>query len=193
MMTNFTHSLKDKSNVSGETREHQPLSDDVFCTRIGENRERFLVNISNATKNTDEVPGDIITNCVPPSVGETMGISSGLLLFRRWEMITIHVEKHFSNLTRNEGAITIPKNMESNPTRCTALTVGQVQELINKLPENEEILQTPFTMKDIEHHINLIRVTRLADLVYSSFTPREIGIYLNKWTCYPMELQQRVS
>ena len=60
--------------------------------------------------------------------------------------------------------------MKSNPTSCTALNVGQVQELINELLKSEEILQTQFIMKDMQHIINQIPVTVLGDLLYSSFT-----------------------
>ena len=65
------------------------------------------------------------------------------------------------------------KNMKSNPTSCIALSVGQVQEFINELPNSDEILQTQFIMKDMQHTINQIPVTVLADLLYSSFTSTE--------------------
>ena len=92
---------------------------------------RFLFKVSNGMKNMDEDKGSVIANCMPFSVRKAVGISSGLLLFWRREMMTVYVEKHFLNWT---------KNMKSNPTSCTALNVGQVQELINELPNSEEIL-----------------------------------------------------
>ena len=134
---------------------------------------RFIVKVSNGIQNTNEAQRGVIANSMQPSVREGMGISSGLILFSRREMMTIYVEKHFSILTTSEYAIVLSKNKESNPTKCTALSVGRVQQLINELPESEEILQTQFIMKDMQHIINQIPVTVLADLLYSSFTSIE--------------------
>ena len=147
---------------------------------------RFLLKVSNGMKNTDEEKGSVIANCMPLSIRETVGISSGLLLFRRREMIAAYVEKHFSNLTKSEDAIIMSKNMKSNPTSCTALNVGQVQELINELPKSEEILQTQLT-KDREHILSL-PLTVLADLLYSSFNSKENRILLEHVDLLPTKI-----
>ena len=43
--------------------------------------------------------------------------------------------------------------MKSNPTSCTALNVGQVQELINQFPKSEEIMQTQFIINDAGQNV----------------------------------------
>ena len=152
-----------------------PYHINMICQDKSKQRptDRFLLKVPNGMKNTDEEKGGVIATCMPLSVREAVEISSGLLLFRRREMMTVYVEKHFLNLPKSECAILMSKNIESNPLIFTALSVGQVQELINELPKSEEILQTQFIMKDMQHIINQVPVTMLADFLYASFTSEE--------------------
>ena len=91
----------------------------------------FIVKVSSGIQNTDEAQRGVIANSMRPSVREGMGISSGVILFRRREMMTIYVGKHFLNFSKSADAIVMSKNMKSNPMSCSALNVGQVQELIH--------------------------------------------------------------
>ena len=142
---------------------------------------RFIVKVSNGIKNMNAAQGVIIANSIPPSVREGMGISSGLLLFRKREMMAVYVEKPFLNLTKSEYAIVMSKNKESNPTSCTAPSVGQVQEFINELPKSEE--QTQLIMKDMQH----ILVTVLGDSLYSCFNSKETRNLLEHVESLPTE------
>ena len=122
---------------------------------------KFLLKVPYGMKNMDEEKGVVIASCMP------------LLLFRRMEMMLVYAEKHFSYFPKSEYAILMSKNIESNLLISTALSVGQVQELINELPKSEEILQTQFIMKEMQHIIKQVLVTMLTDLLYSSFTSEE--------------------
>ena len=74
------------------------------------------------------------------------------------------VENHGKTYRSNDAAISLPRKIKANPISTTADIAGRVPELITEFPSS---------MKEVDHHINLIPVLTLSDLLNSSITRTE--------------------